>query len=276
MILERIDYSIDNVSQKYIFLIDDNYVSASYVNHKNHIICFPSSIGCNIGCKICYSGQNRSFKRLLVKSEMIDIINIIIKLNNLQEQDEKHLLFSCMGTGEPLNNMFNIMQTFRTLKDLYIDKKLKFAISTTVPNSSRLISFARLMNDEDIDVKIQISLHAVNDFMRSKILSKNIIPLKEIISATNKIQNELPLNIEWNYCLIDGINDDPKYIDELREILPEHQKIKLNHFNSWDGIKFQASTKEKVEEFANKLSPFYEVEIYETNGSDIQGACGQH
>jgi len=43
-----------------------------------------------------------------------------------------------------------------------------------------------------------------------------------------------------------------------------------------DGIKFEASSKERVEEFYNKLSLFYEVEVYETNGSDIQGACGQH
>jgi len=276
MILKCIDCSIDNVSKKYIFLVDDNYVSASYVNHKNHIICFPSSIGCNIGCKICYSGQNKSFKRLLTESEMVNIVNIIIKLENLQYQNEKHLLFSCMGTGEPLNNMHNVIQTFKTLRDLYSEEKLKFAISTTVPNSSRLISFARIMKDENIDVKIQISLHAVNDFMRSKILSRNIIPLKEIISTVNTIQNELPLNIEWNYCLIEGINDNIWNIDELVRILPKHQKIKLNHFNSWDGIKFKASTKEKVEEFSKELSLFYEVEIYETNGSDIQGACGQH
>ncbi len=276
MILERVDHSKDNVSKKYIFLIDGDYISASYVNHKNHIICFPSSIGCGIGCKICYSGCNNSFKRLLTKSEMVDIVNTIIMLNDLEKQEEKHILFSCMGTGEPLNNIYNVIQSFRTLRDLYVEKKLKFAISTTVPSTSRLISFARIMEDENIDVKIQISLHAVNDLMRSQVLSKNIIPLKDIISAANTVQNELSLNIEWNYCLIESVNDDIKYIDELLTILPEHQKIKLNHFNSWDGIKFKASTKEKVEAFSNKLSSFYEVEIYETNGSDIQGACGQH
>jgi len=276
MKLEHVDYSIDNVSKKYIFSIDDNYVSATYVNHKNHIICFPSSIGCNIGCQICYTGCNNSFKRLLTKSEMINIVNTIIEHNNLQEKEEKHILFSCMGTGEPLNNKNNVIQSFITLRDLYEKRKLKFAISTTVPSVSRLISFARIMKYNNIDVKIQISLHGVNDLMRSKILSKSIIPLKEIIPVADTIQNELCLNIEWNYCLLEGVNDDIKYIDELITILPKHQKIKLNHFNSWDGVKFKASSKERVEEFRNKLSLFYKVEGYETNGSDIQGACGQH
>ncbi len=273
MILERVDCSIDNVSKKYIFSIDGNYVSATYVNHKNHIICFPSSIGCNIGCEICYTGCNNPLKRLLTKYEMINIVNTIMDLNEL-EQEEKHILFSCMGTGEPLNNIHNVIESFIMLRNLYARRKLKFAISTTVPGANRLIYFAKIMKDNNIDVKIQISLHSVNDLMRSKILSKNIIPLKEIISAADMIKNEF--NIEWNYCLIEGVNDDIKYIDELITILPKHQKIKLNHFNSWDGIKFEASSKERVEEFYNKLSLFYEVEVYETNGSDIQGACGQH
>jgi len=276
MKLEHVDYSIDNVSKKYIFSIDNDYVSATYVNHKNHIICFPSSIGCNIGCQICYTGCNNLLKRLLTKSEMIEIVDTIIEINDLQDREEKPILFSCMGTGEPLNNIHNVVQSFVMFRDLYEKRKLKFAISTTVPSTSRLISFARIMKNNNIDVKIQISLHSVNDLMRSKILSKSIIPLKEIVSAIDTIQNELCLNIEWNYCLLEGVNDDIKYIDELITILPKHQKIKLNHFNSWDGVKFKASSKERVEEFYNKLSLFYEVEIYETNGSDIQGACGQH
>lgn len=273
MLLERTYCSIDNVSKKYVFPIDNNYVSASYVNHKNHIICFPSSIGCNIGCQICYTGCNNPFKRSLTKYEMVDIVNTIMDLNEI-EPGEKHVLFSCMGTGEPLNNIKNVIESFIMLKNLYARRKLKFAISTTVPSANRLIYFARIMKENNIDVKIQISLHGVNDLMRREILSKNIIPLKRIISATDIIKNEL--NIEWNYCLLEGINDDIKYIDELVTILPKHQKIKLNHFNSWDGVKFKASSKEKVKEFSSRLSQFYEVEIYETNGSDIQGACGQH
>ena len=118
VIITNILNSKDNVSRKYVQSTIDNYrLETLYVDYKNkHIICFSTQIGCSLGCKFCYNGLKHNFKRNLTKEEICNQIeNVIIKE---KLKNNKPILFSAMGIGEPLLNYDNLISALH-----YLDKK---------------------------------------------------------------------------------------------------------------------------------------------------------
>ena len=130
----------------------------------------------------------------------------------------------------------------------------------------------------DIDLKLVISLHSAI-WRTRRILIPTSSHINDIIYYTEKFKEISNKDVEYNITLIDGINDtdeDAKAICRLFYIhnILNTAYMKINKFNAISNSKFKPS--KRVEEFIGILKSFgANVEYYETNGSDINAACGQ-
>lgn len=74
--------------------------------------------------------------------------------------------------------------------------------------------------------------------------------------------------------LFDGINDTTNDAKELFKLLGKDEFIKINKFNKVENSNLVES--KNVDLFISELkNNGMQVEYYETNGSDINAACGQ-
>lgn len=245
-----------NETIKFIQKTHDNYeIETVYVDYKDkHIICFSSQIGCPIKCIFCNS-SNKKFIRNLSENELIKQCENIL---NFMDSSNKNILLSCMGEGEPFLNYKNILNCFYNFKH----KKYRFSISTS---GIRPDLIANLSN-ENILLKLQISLHAPNDDIRKK-----LIPNTKCISDIFKNIKYFDKNmVELNYVLIEDVNDSEILANELSKF---NYKIKLNKFNK-NSTEFLPS--QKSNKFMDVLSKNkIDFEYYRTNGCEINASCGQ-
>lgn len=262
--------SNDKMAIKYIQSTSDNYlIETTYVNYYNkHIICFSSQIGCVVGCKICYSGIASKFYRNLTVEEMCEeCINIIEDLN----LKNKPILFSCMGVGEPLLNYDNVISTFKCLYEKFPDDK--YALATTGIKPNLILKLASDLK-EIKNFKLTLSLHATSDDVR-KMIIPNSIAIDQLINAGKQYKKISEKKIEWNYVLLNNINDKKEDALRLIELLGKDEYVKLNQYNYVSTSKFSKSSDENIKNFIEELEGNINYEYYETNGVDVMGACGQ-
>lgn len=270
MNLEDILYSNDQVARKYIQSTKDNYdIETLFVDyHNKYIICFSTQIGCNLGCRFCYNGICHSFIRNLTKEEIVEQIENVLNKETLDK--EKPILFSAMGIGEPLLNYDNLIAAIHTLNEKYPGSK--FALATTGVSLTSIVSLATDLADIP-KFKLTISLHSVDDSIRKYLMpaSGNIKDLIEAVELYKELSNR---EVEWNYVLFKGINDSKTDALKLAQVLGKDEFIKINKFNPVDISDLRES--DNLDTFIGTLkNAQMDVEYYQTNGSDINGACGQ-
>ncbi len=262
--------SNDGVCIKYLQKTKDDFiVETAFVDYVNkYIICFSSQLGCPIGCAMCYNGISKKFYRNLSKEEIIEQCINVIEDNELKEN--KPILFGCMGVGEPFLNYINVINSIKNLDKKYPNSK--FAIATTGIDLSK---FSCLLEDlKDIkNFKLTISLHGSNQKVRNKLIPTKT-SLKELVKEVKKYEELSKNKVEWNYILLENINDSIKDALELCDLLDSGSYIKINHYNKIEGIDFEQS--KNIKDFMNILEEKGLIcEYYETNGEDINAACGQ-
>ena len=268
--IKNVVHSSDKISRKYIQETENKHrIETLYVDYRNkNIICFSTQIGCNMGCKFCYNGLKNNFKRNLTYSELCEQIENVLRSENIG--NDKIILFSAMGIGEPLLNYDNLVATIHYLNNKYPNSK--FALATCGVN---LKSILRLSDDlKDIkNFKLTISLHSASDKKRNSIMpvSSDLNSLIKTVKEYKKISGR---KVEWNYVLFDGVNDTIEDAKSLFKLLGRDEYIKINKFNLVENCDLRGS--KNVDKFISELKKYnMEVEYYETNGEDINAACGQ-
>lgn len=220
-----------------------------------------------MGCKFCYNGIKHNFKRNLTAEEITNQIENVIKKEN--PGNDKPILFSAMGIGEPLLNYDNLIKAFHYLNDVYPNNK--FALATSEINSENILKLAKDL--KNLKFKLTISLHSANQEKRNSLMPVNI-DLTTLVNTVKEYQRISKKEVEWNYVLFDGINDTVLDAKMLFELLGQNEFIKINKFNKVENSSLVESR--NINLFISELKKLgMPVEYYETNGSDINGACGQ-
>ncbi len=134
---------MNKTSKKWITTQDNHKVSFVHVSRpEKEIICFPSQIGCRVGCPFCISSTQPFIRSLSIREMLIGIELFDIPKN-------KPVLYSCMGQGEPFHNLQNVLDCFKELDGRY-------ALSTALPTLRGII----LLENAGLQVKIQASFSA--------------------------------------------------------------------------------------------------------------------
>ncbi len=266
-IIEQVK-SADDMAVKYLQKSKDGYLCETVLvdYYNKNIICYSCSLGCPIGCKMCYNGVYKNFIRNLTSAEIVSQIKNCVKYIN----PSKQILFSGMGVGEPLLNVENVTEAILKLNNE--NPNSKFAIATTVPNINNLEMFLEKLKSVE-KLKIMISLHASNSVVRNKIIPLNA-EVEELVKNCIDLSKKYKREFEFNYLLFEGINDDIQNAKELAKLIPNDYVIKINRFNHVEGVAYKPSQNSK--QFVDTLKSLgKQVEEYSTNGEDINAACGQ-
>ena len=131
---------------------------------------------------------------------------------------------------------------------------------------------------------LAVSLHAPNDELRDNLVPLNRkYPLAELLDACNRYLAHAPRDfITFEYCMLDGVNDQPEHARQLVELVRHHAgngvscKLNLIPFNPFPQSGLTRSPHKQVLAFAKILGDAGIVTtVRKTRGDDIDAACGQ-
>lgn len=264
--------SNDKMATKFTQKTDDGYiVETSCIDYYNKdIICFSVQAGCPNQCQFCYTGLHGKFYRNLTVDEIVEQIH---NVSDLFFMHTKPLLLSAMGIGDVGGNLDNFIEAVRVLNEDYKDNKVRFALSTIGTNLG-VFSRIKELQIEGIDCKVQVSLHSYSNKIRRELMPN----CADIDALLGEIKAQR-LNVEYNVVLFKGVNDSDEDAANIAKLLKrygllDYSTIKINKYNPVEGCKYKPS--KRIEDFLTLLKGFgVKAEYYETNGSDIGGACGQ-
>jgi 23S rRNA (adenine2503-C2)-methyltransferase len=177
--------------------------------------------------------------------------------------------------GEPLQNYSALVPALRVMLDDHgyglSRRRVTVSTSGVVPMIDRL--------RDDCPVAMAVSLHAPDDTLRDHLVPLNRkYPIAELLEACNRYLDRAPRDfITFEYCMLDGVNDEPAHAQALVEISRRVPcKFNLIPFNPFPESGLKRSPRERVTAFARVLQDAGVVTtVRKTRGEDIDAACGQ-
>lgn len=239
---------------------------------EKYTICVSSQVGCKVGCAFCLTAKE-GFKRNLLPGEIIDQVLQIKKDHHISPERRVNIVY--MGMGEPLDNLDNVtkaIKIFSTLEGLSIGPRRQ-TIST-----SGLSTKIEKLGEKNLGVLLAISLHAVDDILREKLMPINkAYNIKSVVDAVRNFPIDTRKRVMFEYLLLGGINDDITSAKKLVKLL-NGLKVKVNLilFNPHEGSEFIRPKEKDVAAFQEYLySKGVLCTIRQSKGLDISAACGQ-
>ena len=258
-------------------------------------ICVSSQSGCPLTCTFCATGR-MSFARNLTASEIVEQALYFRRLEgsprprrstangaSRRPEAETPPISNCvfMGMGEPMLNIENVLAACERLPDLGITHR-RTAISTVgwIPGIERLA-------EQDMPLRLALSLHAADDALRSQLMPVNDrYPLADVIDACRAFYERRRRRVFVEYVMLGGVNDRyeqalalARILSSPREDRPSIFKVNLIPYNPTgsDGSDpYRGSTRESITAFRAALeSRGIPATVRLTRGRDIDAACGQ-
>jgi len=280
--------SSDGTRKWLIRMQDGQDVEAVHIPEEDRgALCVSSQVGCTLTCHFCHTGTQR-LVRNLEASEIVS--QVMLARDALGEwpsfakategrpstqNDRKLSNIVLMGMGEPLYNYENVAKAMRIVmhnEGIAISKrKITLSTSGVVPMIKRC--------GEELDLNLAVSLHAVTDELRDRIVPINRkYPIKELLKACREypgVSNSRRITFE--YVMLKGVNDSPADAKQLVRLLRGiPAKINLIPFNPWPGAPFECSDWDTIETFGDIVNAAgYASPVRTPRGRDIMAACGQ-
>ncbi|KAI0239066.1 hypothetical protein L0F63_004724 [Massospora cicadina] len=241
---------------------------------RRRTLCVSSQIGCSLSCTFCHTGNQKLLRNLTAG----EIVGQFMGYNHLlggfpsDPQTRKITNIVFMGQGEPLLNHRAIKTLTSPLYLNFPKKRITVSTSGVAPIIPRLA---------ELGVNLAVSLHAVTDELRSKIVPLNrVYTIQTLLEACKSFVSASPQatqRITFEYVMLKGVNDSTQEARGLARLLyglPAH--VNLIPFNPWPGCNYECSGDEEIDEFARILSSKdIHTTIRYSKGQDIMAACGQ-
>ncbi len=244
-------------------------------------LCISSQAGCAVGCRFCSTGH-QGFSRNLTTGEIVSQLWFAEHFlrQHLGRQERVISNVVMMGMGEPLQNYSQLVPALRVMLDDHgyglSRRRVTVSTSGVVPMIDRLA--------KDCPVALAVSLHAPQDALRDNLVPLNKkYPIAELLQACARYQASAPRDfITFEYCMLDGVNDQPEHARQLVALMQNHSagglscKFNLIPFNPFPASGLKRSAMPQVAAFAKILMDAGIVTtVRKTRGDDIDAACGQ-
>jgi 23S rRNA (adenine2503-C2)-methyltransferase len=276
--------SVDG-SVKFLFTLKDNKaIESVYMpwmeddsdKPVRETLCISSQVGCAVDCSFCATGKLGFMRNLSIA----EIVMQVLEVEKQLQTKITNIVF--MGMGEPLLNYKNVVESIRIFTNDKVDfirpKRITVSTSGVVPKMYKLA-------DENLSVKLALSLHSTTNGVRDKIIPINKSnDLSKIMEAIDYYYHKSKLPITYEYIPFAGLNDteiDAKRLAKISKRLPS--RINLIPFNDISftnpqgyAAELRPTNKEGIAEFVKNIRKYGgTVTVRDTFGSDIDAACGQ-
>jgi 23S rRNA (adenine2503-C2)-methyltransferase len=261
---------LDGTIRYFFSAHDHETVSTVFLPEADRLsLCLSTQVGCAYKCQFCASGLV-PFKRQLSAAEILDQILLIMKD---QGRKPTNLLF--MGMGEPLANYTQVVQAIRWMTN---PVGLNMGPSRISLSTSGLIPQIIRLADDQVKVKLAISLHAVRDEIREKIMPvSGKFKVRPLIKAAKYYASKTKAPVMFEYILLDQVNDFQLDANRLAYLVKGFPNVvNLIPYNPVAGLPYARPPKDSVFRFQNWLrAKGVPVYIRRPKGLDIGSACGQ-
>ncbi|MDA3080101.1 23S rRNA (adenine(2503)-C(2))-methyltransferase RlmN [Campylobacter sp. CS_NA2] len=282
----KCEESIDG-SKKYLFELKDGKTIESVLlpmkdevadengkisRHARYTICVSSQVGCKMGCAFCLTAKG-GFVRNLTAGEIVGQI-LYIKIAN-QIPYERRVNVVYMGMGEPLDNLANVSKAVQILKE---NDGLAIASRRQTISTSGLATQIKKLGEMDLGVLLAISLHAVTDELRAKLMPINkAYNIASVMDAVRNFPIDMRKRVMFEYLVMGGVNDSVNDAKTLVKLLHGIKaKVNLIYFNPHEGSPYLRPSTENMVKFQDYLSAHgVTCTIRQSKGLDISAACGQ-
>lgn len=262
--------SVDG-TQKFLFdMKDGNTVEAVLIPSDGRLtLCISSEVGCNIGCKFCFTGKQKLKRRLRVE----EIVGQFMQVHDRLSQGQRISNIVFMGMGEPLDNpevVFKVIEVLHSPWGMNLSKK-KMTVSTSgvVPEMYRI---------GQAKVRLAVSLNGPNDEIRSQVMPINKRwPIKDLFEACREYCRVTKDKVTFEYVLLKGVTDQLEHARMLYKLTRSVPcKINIIPFNEHPGSGYERPDDQQIELFHQELMRLgAHVLLRRTMGRDIFAACGQ-
>lgn len=241
-------------------------------HHKRYTVCISSQVGCKVGCAFCLTAKG-GFVRNLTAGEIVAQLLLIKRENDIGANRRVNIVY--MGMGEPLDNLDNVVKAVKIFAD---PDGMAISPNRQTISTSGLSSKIEKLGQMDIGINLAISLHAVDDELRQKLMPINkAYNIASIMEAVKHFPINQRKRVMFEYLVIKDVNDDISAAKKLLKLLSGiNAKVNLIYFNAYEDSPFQTPSRKSMIEFQEYLTKRGQLcTIRESKGLDISAACGQ-
>lgn len=269
-ILQKLESKIDE-TKKFLFELKDGNVVESVVMYYKHgiTICISCQVGCRMGCKFCASTIGGKVRDLSA-GEIID--QVIFAQKDIGERISNIVM---MGIGEPFDNYDNVV---KFLVNVNNEMGLNIGYRHISVSTCGVVPRIREFSSLKLPVTLSISLHAVDNDMRSKIMPVNKkYDINMLLSACRDYIRENHRRISFEYSIINGVNDSVENAHSLADLLGDMLcHVNLIPVNNVEENDFRKPDRGKIQRFVDTLAlRGINATVRRELGSDISASCGQ-
>ncbi|MFE9745676.1 23S rRNA (adenine(2503)-C(2))-methyltransferase RlmN [Saccharothrix saharensis] len=245
-------------------------------------LCISSQAGCGMACPFCATGQG-GLTRNLSTAEIVDQVRrgaVAMRDGELPGGPGRLSNIVFMGMGEPLANYKRVVEAVHRICDPAPDGLGISQRSVTV-STVGLVPAIRKLTEEDLHVRLAVSLHTPDDELRDTLVPVNTRwKVAEVLEAARGYADRTGRRVSIEYALIRDVNDQPWRADMLGKLLRRHlgQLVHVNviPLNPTPGSKWDASPKPVEREFVRRVNDQgVACTVRDTRGQEIAAACGQ-
>ena len=240
--------------------------------HARYTVCVSSQVGCKMGCAFCLTAKG-GLVRNLTAGEIVGQILWIKRENNIPYERRINVVY--MGMGEPLDNLANVS---KTIKILALNEGLAISPRRQTVSTSGLGSQIKKLGEMDLGVLLAISLHAVTNELRSRLMPINkAYNIEAVMDAVRGFPIDMRKRVMFEYLVIKDLNDSVSDAKKLVKLLHGIKaKVNLIYFNPHEGSEFGRPELASMLKFQEYLRDHGVIcTIRQSKGLDISAACGQ-
>lgn len=257
-------------TKKYLFELSDGtrIETVELLDEGRRTLCISTQVGCRMNCQFCATARLR-FTRNLTAGEIVDQVIQVEKasgkINNVVY----------MGMGEPFDNYDETIKSVRMLNSA---AGKNIGIRHITISTAGIIPGIEQLAEEGMQVRLAISLHAVRDHVREKIMRiTKKYPIASLLEAIREYQQKTSRRVTFEYVMIKDLNDSATDARALSKLLIGIKaNINLIEYNPHDGCDFAPSNRKTIKAFQQILADAgWEIVTRFKRGQNIKAACGQ-
>lgn len=235
--------------------------------------CVSSQVGCSLDCNFCATARLKRMRNLN-PDEIYDQVVAIDRESRLYyNRPLSNIVF--MGMGEPLMNYLNVM---KAIDKITSSEGLGMSPKRITVSTSGIPKMIKKMADDEVKIKLAVSLHSAIDEVRSQIMPfSEKFPLRDLRESLEYWYQKTKSKITYEYVVWKGINDTKEAVNALVKFCKYVPcKVNLIEYNPIDDGEFQQASDEAINLYIKELEKNNIIaKVRKSRGKDIDAACGQ-
>ena len=231
-------------------------------------LCVSSQVGCAVGCVFCMTGQG-GLVRQLGSAEIVAQVALARR-----QRPVKKVVF--MGMGEPAHNLDAVLEAITLLGTVGQIGHKNLVLSTV--GDPRVFERLHALGPGEVKPALALSLHTTKAALREELLPRapRLTP-EQIVAAGEAYARFSGYPIQYQWTLIEGVNDGPEELDGIVALLKgRYGVLNMIPYNSVPELPYRRPSWDRAREIARALHQRGVLtKLRDSAGQDVDGGCGQ-